>query len=249
MLSLISCKPAVNLTGNNRVIPLIVNEEWNKVLELLHSDKALAQQWSNSQSFTGDVMCNSKILPLHQACVKANVEIEFLEALIDVYPMSLQTCETGCMRTALHLAIMSCVNEKVISYLIDKYPAAVSIQDDLGRIPLHYACSNQSTLSIIQKLIGAFPDTIRATDSSLWTPLHTAAHNSHSLDIIDFMLKCCPEAIVMATRKGSTPAFCARENTTNMKNLILARLVEEEQEYRKTPLFKNFKTAEYKVFH
>jgi len=54
----------------------------------------------------------------------------------------------GCMRTPLHIALRYSVNDEAISFLIDKYPAALTIQDSLGRVPLHYACSNQASLTI-----------------------------------------------------------------------------------------------------
>jgi len=92
----LSCKSySQGFIGGNRLVQLIINEEWKKALENAQSDTALTRRWSICQSMTGGRMYVSKILPIHQACTKPNVQVSFIDSLIFAYPKSLQKCETG----------------------------------------------------------------------------------------------------------------------------------------------------------
>jgi len=246
-LRLIRCvadRPSTATKGRNPLLECIIENDWQKARENLLTHPDLAKKWSISQSFSGNMLHESEILPLHQACAKADVEIDFLESLIVAFPASIGHRETANDRNPLHIATKFHLPDKIISYLLLRDPDAALYQDVFGRVPLHYACSNLASKTTIEKLITAQPITTRATDHKGWTPLHVAASHSSSLAIVETVLKSSPEVIGMITVKGSTPICCAKMNNSNDHDLILARLLNEEQNFYQMPLFENMRKAE-----
>jgi len=227
----------------NPLIELIFNSEWSKALKCLQEDGSYARKWNITQSFTGDLR-PTEILPIHQACAKNDVEVPFLESLIFAYPESVDKRESGARRSILHIALRARVSDEVISFLLEKNPDGVLIQDSLGRVPLHYAFSNHASKATIEKLIKTSPDTIRAADNMGWTPLHVACSLYHSAEIVEAMIQLCPEAVMMVTRKGTSTVTCSKTNPSRARDLIMAHLVNEEQKFLKMPAFQNFREAE-----
>jgi len=230
--------------GKNPLNDCIVENDWKRAQEKLRTDPDLAKKWSTSQSFSGINLNATLILPLHQACTKTDIQIDFLESLILAYPGALNQREKTNNRTPLHIATKFHLPDEVIEYLLLKDPDAALFQDSFGRVPLHYASSNLASATTIRKLITAHPKTVLATDSKGWTPLHVASNHSPFLAVIEAMLGFYPEAVVMVTIKGSTPITCAELNSSNDQELIRSLLISESQKLHQLPLFKNMRRAE-----
>jgi len=232
-------------TGKNYLVELIIASEWVTARELIRTHPNLAKKWSSSQGFSGDMLYSTDILPLHQACTKVDVQIDFLELLILAYPKSLLKCETANNRNLLHISVRCHLCDEIIAYLVDKNPDTLLSQDSHGRIPLHYACSNLASLATIKKLITTHPGTVSATDKVGWTPLHVASSQSPSLVIIETLLGFCPEAIVMLTANGISPMRCAEiNNKSENKAVIISHLANNEQRFHQLPIFENMRNAE-----
>ena len=75
------------------------------------------------------------------------------------------------------------VTEKIITCLLEYFPAAASDADDNGHLPLHAAClNNHVTIGIIQLLIDAAPDSVRHQDNAGLMPLHHLCRSEKNLD-------------------------------------------------------------------
>jgi len=235
-----------NMDGKNPLNACIIENDWQKAQEKLRTDPDLAKKWSMSQSFSGDQLHATEILPLHQACAKTDVRITFLESLILAYPEALNQCEKTNNRTPLHIATKFHLPDDVISYILSKAPDAALVQDSFGRVALHYACSNLASAITIKELITTHPITVLATDHKEWTPVHVASNHTPFLAVIEIMLAFHPEAVVMVTKKGNTPVTCAEMNSSNNQELIKSFLLSEEQKLYQLPLFENMRNAEKK---
>lgn len=183
-----------------------------------------------------------QILPIHQACTKANVPVRFLEPLVAAYSKSLHMCDSADLRTPLHLALIAGTSEDVIFYLLGKCYSAASIQDHWGRTPLHYACANLASIAVIKELLLRCPETIRATDDFEWAPIHIASLHSCSTEAIDAMISLSPDVVFMLTKEGDTAITIAKQNTSQAKDLILARLYEVWNSHE-TPIYQNEREA------
>jgi len=251
------------LKGKNVLTRLIAINDWENAL--LHIDEDHAKKWSPSVGVSESIWSNDtdsgmlplaycsrpsgQILPIHQACSKKNVKVEFLEKLIAAYPGSLHMCDSVTMRTPLHLALICGASDTIIFYLLEKYRSAASIQDYQGRVALHYACANGASTAVIQNLLECCPKTVLATDEQEWTPLHIAAVHSQSTEIIDAMLNISPKAILMFTKQGETAITIAEHNKSEAKDVIIARLRNEDTNIKKLPDFQNIIEAYARSFN
>jgi hypothetical protein len=231
------------MVGTNPLIQLIVDNEWQKALDMIQANGLLARKWSTAQSFTGVDQRQTSILPIHQACAKQNVSIHFLESLNFAYPEGMLRQESGALRCPLHIAIRTRVSDEVLFYMLDKFPEVISVADSMGRIALHYACSNHASMELVNRLITMCPESVRAADNMGWTPLHVAASIGHRDEVVETMLGCSPEACVMVTRKGNTPLDVANRSETKAKDAIVEMLKKEETKFHKTPTFENMMAA------
>jgi len=229
--------------GKNVLLPLLINAEWKKAKKCVQADKSRARKWITAQSFTGNIN-KTEILPIHQACAISTVHLDIIEYLAFVYPESLLLCESGTLRTPLHVAMRARVSDRVIAFLMEKCPKAISTLDALGRIPLHYACSNQVSNVTVNRLIDVCPESVCASDNLGWTPLHVASSLYQTADVVEAMLCACPEAVCMRTNKGSSSIAVAQVNNSVAKDRICELLIEMEQRFQKMPAFRNIRAAE-----
>ena len=227
----------------------IFSEDWESVMHIIQLHPKCASKRYVSPSFMKEGR-TSQVLPIHQACSMSSVPIKVLQSLIYAYPGSLDKTESGAQRNCLQIACRGRVSEEVLLFLIQQDPSAAEYQDCMGRVALHYACSNQFSLRCIDALVQACPASCRAADYiGKWTPLHIAASKCHSEQIVRFLISTSSEPVVMRTSKGSSPLDLALLNTTAPnKEGIINMLMQEEEKYRKTPTFQNIEKAEQTRF-
>jgi len=232
--------------GKNILLPLLLNSEWDKAVKCVRADNDRARKWIVTQSFTGNIS-KTDILPIHQACAIADVQFNIIEALALVHPDSLHLCESGTLRTPLHIAMRARVSDEIIAFLMKKCPKAISMMDALGRIPLHYACSNAVPTVTINRLIWSCPESVGASDNLGWTPLHVASSLYQTSDVVQTMLNACPEAVFLTTSKGSSSYTVAQVNPSSAKQMISEILTKVELEFLKMPAFLNIRAAEMRM--
>jgi ankyrin repeat protein len=113
----------------------------------------------------------------------------------------------------------------VIEYLIDQYKAGTMETDILGRLPLHYACSNGASLNVVRALLNVNTAATLYSDLNGWMPLHVAVHFGAETAVIKELLDVSPPSIVnMKTKKGNTAMCLARKITWKNKEEVLALL-------------------------
>merc|ERR1719148_83165 len=220
--------------GKNILLPLLLNSEWDKAVKCVRADNDRARKWIVTQSFTGNIN-KTEILPIHQACSTADVQLCIIEALAIAYPDSLLLFESGTLRTPLHIAMRARVSDEVIAFLMKTCPKAISTMDSLGRVPLHYACSNAVPKVTINRLIWSCPESVGASDNLGWCPLHVAASLYQSPDVVQTMLNACPEAVFLKTSKGSSCFTVAQMNPSEARDKICEILMKVELEFLKMP--------------
>ena len=94
-------------------------------------------------------------LPLHLACMlHANARAQKLEVRLDHTPNQWVT---------------------VVRVLLEAHPAAVSLPDGLGRLPLHHAAARRAPLELLQHVCDAHPQAASLADVAGDTPLHLLA--------------------------------------------------------------------------
>jgi ankyrin repeat protein len=81
-----------------------------------------------------------------------------------------------------------CLNEKVtegmVRYLLDAFPGADKIIDDIGQTPLHCACHNEAIKEeVISCLIEHFPGAAAIADEKGRLPLHVAFEDNPNVTL------------------------------------------------------------------
>ena len=149
---------------------LLCEAKWEAALERLSSFPEESIIWS--------VYKEKRYLPIHYACMfKAPLEV--VSELAEIHPYGLElTCQDE-NRTALHLACHHGAHFSVINVLLDIHVDAASYRDDLGLLPLHYACAYHSNAApvdawncnaVIKAVLQAYPMGLSIPDAKGNTP-------------------------------------------------------------------------------
>jgi len=135
--------------------------------------------------------------------------------LSPVSPLRIFRPETAYERLPLHCACRRNANPDVVQLLLEAFPHAAVVPDQLGRLPLHYALSNGADPAIINLLLQYSPAAARGVDNHGWTPLHVACSVGASIETIALLLHLFPEAVVFRTDKGSTAGGLLMNSAVN----------------------------------
>lgn len=226
----------------NTLARFIMNRDYPNAINFVQRDPDSARIRIIAHEFMG-AFRTSQILPLHLALSQGDVPMELILALLNIYPEGILKTETGYRRNCLHIALKAYASDAIISYLIQQYPEACSQQDKLGRLPLHYAISNNHDISIIREILYVYPAAVKSWDNMGWGPLHVACQTFSSKELIELLLSLYPEAVLMVTQKGSTPRDVALSSEQNHKEELLPLLEKVESEFQKHPLIQNYRNA------
>eukprot|EP00585_Thalassiosira_rotula_P021603 CAMPEP_0196226052 /NCGR_PEP_ID=MMETSP0912-20130531/50200_1 /TAXON_ID=49265 /ORGANISM="Thalassiosira rotula, Strain GSO102" /LENGTH=170 /DNA_ID=CAMNT_0041505537 /DNA_START=1348 /DNA_END=1860 /DNA_ORIENTATION=- len=141
--------------------------------------------------------------------------------------------------------------EDVIEYLAREHVAGTLAEDVMGRLPIHYACSNglpkavvetflsanpASTLhadfngwlplhkAVVETFLSANPASTLHADFNGWLPLHVAVRSGASTEVVSEIVRLCPAAVTMETMKSSTALSLAEKLGTNNRDEVIAVL-------------------------
>jgi ankyrin repeat protein len=152
--------------------------------------------------------------------------------------------------------------DKMITTLLDRYPAAAAEPDKHGNYPLHFLCktagSNHVETRTVQKLIDAYPDVLALSDENDMSPLQLAVlsavyshmENEHYYwaSLIDLLIDKYPQA-VKEVQAGSLPISIAidkletlsihRRNDNDFMLKVIQRLYVINPEGIKSTISKN----------
>lgn len=216
---------------------------WNNAIDLIKSDATICRTRYNV-NFMTDKNEFSDVLPIHHACSKMDVPFELICTMLQIYPDSIQKVDSGMKRSCLHIAILKCLPDSIVTYLLEMFPGATKIQDRFGRVPLHYACSNLRSYDIIKKLIMPFPQCIQAPDWKQWTSLHVAVTKNTNPEIIQFMISLCPEVVLLRTNNHASALELMMDTENGMRieySVKVSKMIlEKVDELNESPQLKNF---------
>ncbi|KAL7556480.1 hypothetical protein ACA910_003113 [Epithemia clementina (nom. ined.)] len=135
------------------------------VIDVFLSIAADTVQWPDSFGW----------LPVHYACASGS-DTAVIQALTESFPESKTTTDRR-RRTPLHFALGEKPASPDVIFLLSSTGAA-SYPDEIGMLPLHYACAFGASEEVLYVLTEAYPDAITARDSRHRTPLHFALSNA-----------------------------------------------------------------------
>ena len=155
-------------------------------------------------------------LPLHRAVHHPALDENATEALLNQFPEAARhACTQGW--TPLHALVRRGTGpwqeamDMVAERLIEEYPENCTIQDNLGRIPLHYAMSlsSQYADATPSMILAAYSDGIRVRDKNGETPFFNALRNSPTdAMLIIRLLKLYPDVLKLKNKDGMYPLHC-----------------------------------------
>jgi Ankyrin repeats (3 copies) len=228
----------------NELSLALVVSDWEKATAIAKNTPSQAALWTKRVGLFEGVVKPSYCLPLHEVVCSSSTStappLETVAAILAAHGAAVRTRESAYGRLPLHCACRRPMgsssastnnNSKnndtsanhhhphyaaaVIALLLRAHPAACLVPDDLGRLPLHYALSNNNgaDATIVHMLLSASPESARGVDAASWTPLHVACANAGStttasIGIVQALLHLHPAAAIWRTDKGSTPSQC-----------------------------------------
>ena len=192
--------------GSNDLSLLVDNEQWELAIQQSNNNRHLAEAWSSRPGFFEGIK-TSDVLPIHIACARRPT-VEVIDALHEANRMGLRQKESAYQRIPLQIACRSDASPDVVKRLLEYYPEGAAVDDNLGRLAIHYRLSNGADDETIGALLKACPGSARAFDRRGWLPLHVAASVGASPHVIQSLVEAHPEAVLLATIKGSTPLRC-----------------------------------------
>jgi hypothetical protein len=89
----------------------------------------------------------------------------------------------------------------LLSSAVEKWDRAVQVQDNRGRLPLHYAVDKWNS-KLAEYLVEKWEH---------WTPFHVAAHDGR-LESVKHFVSCRPSTIQAKCQEGLLPVDLARRN-------------------------------------
>ncbi|GKY96190.1 hypothetical protein MPSEU_000578900 [Mayamaea pseudoterrestris] len=155
-------------------------------------------------------------LPIHYACASGS-DAEVIKALVDAYPESKVAVDRRG-RTPLHFALGDKPATPDVVFLLSATGAA-RIADEIGMLPLHYACAFGASEEVLYVLTDAFPEAIESKDKRDRTPLHFALSNAGRKTVpsaVRLLLGLNPR-IVNSIDKGPLPLRVLLEYAVTIK--------------------------------
>jgi hypothetical protein len=114
-------------------------------------------------------------LPIHYACASGS-NGEVIKALAESFPESKAAVDRRG-RTPLHFALGDKPASPQVVFMLSSSGAA-RIPDEVGMLPLHYACAFGASEDVLYVLTEAYPEAIETKDQRERTPLHFALSNA-----------------------------------------------------------------------
>jgi len=160
----------------------------------------LVQAWPDAMREKDDLM---DYLPLHFAIHFGCTDIET--------DLMNRACKVKSSLTA-------------IKWLVQVWPNAVRVQDDVGWLPLHLAVRFGCTADVVQILVYEWPESCQVPTTNDMLPLHFAcSHQSSAVTL--FLLDCYPQAVHFKNNKLQLPLHTACMRETSFGLEVIEQLV------------------------
>ena len=182
---------------------------------------------------------------MHIACSNGRTPCRVIRLLHEQFAKAIEL-RSGDGKTPFHCAIRSNLSTKVLEYVIEAHPHAVSLSHYDGDFPIFIVCELQSPLRVEQLLMGHFGGQERHGDELAIrsprlgrSPLHYAGLGE--TETLQLLLKRDPAGVHMMDNNGILPLHCACFHSRNRNSQENVRLI------LKVDLYTVLRPA-YKVF-
>ena len=145
------------------------------------------------------------VYPLQQLCFR-QAPLDLVELAYNTNPAAvMDNVSDGKKYMPLHWACSVLEpNLDVISFLVEKYPVALTHRSWGGWTPLHHACAAGASLSIVKHLVETSPRKIwTSKDNRANSLLHLACSNPKStVDMVQFLIDRVDESPLETSSRG-----------------------------------------------
>ena len=108
-----------------------------------------------------------------------------------------------------HYASATCFNNvKVLEYILESLPSAMSRRDAFGNLPLHFAAGFSSSIENFRYLLSVYPEALTLKGRQQWLPIHVLVSriDRDNLDILKLMLSSMDADLLLERdADGNTP--------------------------------------------
>lgn len=110
----------------------------------------------------------------------------------------------------IHLCLMNCGSEGLITDLIDAFPSALLQRDPAGKLPFHILCrDNSCLLAYVEFVLHASPDVLKERDPNGDLPLHMTIRYRCPASTTLLVMNMFPGAAQEVDKDGNTPLHLA----------------------------------------
>lgn len=183
---------------NDGEVPLHYAARYSESIEMI---QFLLQSNPSATKIRGE----GNLVPLQNALFNESPHrVQIVKCLLDADPSAAKIINSDG-DSLFHLAIDQECGKDLLQHLIQVYPEGVSVQNDVGQLPLHAACFTKDmprTLENVELLLKVNPDAARVTNIYGHVPAHIAAELS-TPEVLKRVVDAYPEGIYLA---------CAEDN-------------------------------------
>jgi ankyrin repeat protein len=116
----------------------------------------------------------------------------------------------------LFKAIKNEASIEEVKRILEEHPEAVTVKNNVGYLPLHFALRCKASHEIVEMLFNANPEATKAQDNYFGSlPLHLPLYYKYSKDIIKMLYEANPEATKVQDNDGCLPLQYALWFTTS----------------------------------
>lgn len=206
---------------------LIHESSWNSVEKRIETHPNEVRKAANCDALY-DTLKRSKALPLHHAVAMDPPKV-VVDKLLGSFVKAIRVTETAYHRTPLHVSCMNRAHPDIVETLLQHYPEAAKIRDDMKRLPIHYAIANGSSMSTIELLLNEFPDSCKVADHRGWLPLHVACGVRAPVRVVKLVFSLYPLANSTPDEEGFVPLSLAKEKGARPEVMsLLNKAIESE---------------------
>jgi ankyrin repeat protein len=153
--------------------------------------------------------------PLHLV-VAFNKSSDVFSLLLNFYADAAKFTDTFGRHPLHDAAARPADSNFYVLQLLKSHPAAASVPDNTGVLPLFYAARHSESDSVVNSLLSIYPQAAKTPNVHGQLPLHVAAGFSKSVPVVSALLSAHPESAKHTDKFGRMPLHeCARQSDSH----------------------------------
>ena len=185
----------------------VMKKQWDAVMAFAMSNETKGQQSMWIETISKDNVVFRR-LPINQA-LSDDAPEQAIMSLIRYRPEDVRTPDSRG-RLPLHIALDNEASLDIIQALIEIYPEATSIKEDIyGMLPIHIACTKPVTVKLVESLLQFYIEGAAVTDNDRCLPLHYAIRKRATKDVIQFLHEAYSSGTMTEDANGWLPLHLA----------------------------------------